>query len=185
MKGFTIQHSIDLLEKAVKDGGGSSGATTAADVSYDNTTSHLTADDVQEAIDELNTAIGLIETGVHYSTSERKIGTWLEGEDLYQRTYIYENTSGLSGSSDYEIATLTSDINVKEITGIILSSADHKSYPVPYIGSSSKATVARIDSDNKLVINCNGDSWATTYTPIIITIRYTKTPAQSTRSKKK
>lgn len=57
MKGYTIQHSIDLLEKAVENGGGSGGVTTAADVSYDNTSSHLTADDVQEAIDELNTAI--------------------------------------------------------------------------------------------------------------------------------
>ena len=34
--------------------------TTAADVSYDNTSSGLTADDVQDAIDELNTAIGNI-----------------------------------------------------------------------------------------------------------------------------
>ena len=53
MKGFTIQNSIDLLEKAVEKGGGSGGSTTAESVTYDNTTSHLTADDVQEAIDEV------------------------------------------------------------------------------------------------------------------------------------
>lgn len=53
MKGYTIQNSIDLLEKAVKEGGGSGGPTTAESVTYDNTTSHLTADDVQEAIDEV------------------------------------------------------------------------------------------------------------------------------------
>lgn len=34
--------------------------TTAADVSYDNTSSGLTADDVQDAIDELNTTTGAI-----------------------------------------------------------------------------------------------------------------------------
>lgn len=34
--------------------------TTAEDVSYDNTDSGLTADDVQEAIDELDTTIGTI-----------------------------------------------------------------------------------------------------------------------------
>lgn len=55
MKGYTIQNSIDLLEK--KGGGGGGGASSAADVSYDNTTSHLTADDVQEAIDEINAKI--------------------------------------------------------------------------------------------------------------------------------
>ena len=52
MKGFTIQNSIDLLEKTVQDGI-SGGSTTAEKVTYDNTTSHLTADDVQEAIDEI------------------------------------------------------------------------------------------------------------------------------------
>ena len=54
MKGYTIQNSIDMLEKAIENGSGSGGASTAADVSYDNTSSGLTADDVQEAIDELN-----------------------------------------------------------------------------------------------------------------------------------
>lgn len=53
MKGFTIQNSIDLLEKN-SGGGGGPVSVTAADVSYDNTSSLLTADDVQEAIDEVN-----------------------------------------------------------------------------------------------------------------------------------
>ena len=59
MKGYTIQNSISLLEKAEK-GGGSGGASSASDVSYDNTVSGLTADDVQEAIDELNADITTI-----------------------------------------------------------------------------------------------------------------------------
>lgn len=55
MKGYTIQHSINLLEDSVEDlEARPSGGGAAADVSYDNTTSHLTADDVQDAIDELN-----------------------------------------------------------------------------------------------------------------------------------
>lgn len=55
MRGFTIQNSIDLLEK--NGGGGSPVAPTASDVSYDNTSSGLTADTVQEAIDELKSDI--------------------------------------------------------------------------------------------------------------------------------
>lgn len=57
MKGYTIQHSIDLLEKAVENSGGSGGASTASEVSYDNTTSGLVATNVQAAIDELDTGI--------------------------------------------------------------------------------------------------------------------------------
>lgn len=53
MKGYTIQNSINKLEEKVEKLKGSGGASTAANVSYDNSTSHLTADDVQEAIDEV------------------------------------------------------------------------------------------------------------------------------------
>lgn len=79
MKGYTIQHSIDLLEKAVDSGGGSS---SAADVSYDNTESGLTATNVQTAIDELseddaaadvtydNTVSGLVATNVQSAIDE-------------------------------------------------------------------------------------------------------------------
>ena len=51
MKKYTIQASIDELEKKVAAGGG--GASSAEDVSYDPTTSGLTATNVQAAIDEL------------------------------------------------------------------------------------------------------------------------------------
>ena len=50
MKGFTIQNSIDLLEKNAKGGD-----TSAESVTYDNTTSQLEATNVQGAIDEVNT----------------------------------------------------------------------------------------------------------------------------------
>lgn len=48
MKGYTIQRSIDLLEK-----GGGRAAGAASDVSYDSTASGISATNVQAAIDEL------------------------------------------------------------------------------------------------------------------------------------
>lgn len=56
MKGFTIQHSIDLLEKKVDQNTGG-GASSASQVSYDNAESGLTSDNVQGAIDELKNDI--------------------------------------------------------------------------------------------------------------------------------
>ena len=50
--------------------------TTAADVSYDNTSSGLTADDVQEAIDEITTRTTVAEktaTGTGYSVTYTEI----------------------------------------------------------------------------------------------------------------
>lgn len=61
MKGYTIKESIDLLEKRVDNAGG--GGTTAANVSYDNTTSSLTATNVQAAIDEVAAGITEALTG--------------------------------------------------------------------------------------------------------------------------
>lgn len=61
MKGYTIQNSIDLLERG--GSGSSGGASTAADISYDNTTSGLTATDVQAAIDEVAAGIAEALTG--------------------------------------------------------------------------------------------------------------------------
>lgn len=74
MKGYTIQKSIDLLEK---NGGGSGGASSAANVSFDNTGTGLSGTNVQTAIGELDTR------GI-YSTEEIKIGKY-NGKDLFRK----------------------------------------------------------------------------------------------------
>ena len=78
MKGYTIQNSIDLLEK---NGGGSGGASSAANVSFDNTDTGLVGTNVQSAIEEVN--VNLV-NAVTYSNEEIKIGTY-NGKDLYRK----------------------------------------------------------------------------------------------------
>lgn len=74
----TIIGAINEINAKIPEGG-----TTAAGVSYDNTASGLTADDVQEAIDELKDDIDAISPVV---TNRRVIftadsyGTWNDGE---------------------------------------------------------------------------------------------------------
>ena len=50
--------------------GGGGGASTAAEVSYDNTTSHMTATDVQAAIDELKSSGGGTASGTSYDNTQ-------------------------------------------------------------------------------------------------------------------
>ena len=78
-----------------------SGASTAADVTYDNTVSGLTADDVQEAIDEL-----AARNAQHvYSNTETEVGKWLNNESVYEKSYEVDNPT-----NDMVIdSTLTSD----------------------------------------------------------------------------
>lgn len=84
MKGYTIQNSIELLEK--KAGSGSGGASTAAEVSFDNTGSGLDATNVQTAISEVNSNVDEISGRFDYSTDEKVIGKFVNGKPLYQKT---------------------------------------------------------------------------------------------------
>ena len=76
MKGYTIQHSIELLEKQAGSG---SGASTASDVSFDNTGTGLVSTDVQ-------TALGEIVARSDISSTEKLIGTY-NGDPLYAKTF--------------------------------------------------------------------------------------------------
>ena len=126
MKGFTIQNSIDLLEKAVESG---SGGTTAASVTYDNTTSHLTADDVQEAIDELDSIIDALPEVGTISTTEKIVGKWLDGRDICQKafeiasdiTFTADTWTDLTGCSndgmDFVLSTFVLQYDSGEFAG--------------------------------------------------------------------
>ena len=177
MKGYTIQHSIDLLEKAVENGGGSGGASTAADVSYDNTTSHLTADDVQEAIDELNTKIGAIDTGIHYSGEEQLVGTWTDGSNLYAKTF-----TGTSPANDTATPIVDLDDNtatIRNFDGMI------GSRKCPSYGGSTSYVECWITT-NGYQLGCIAKGSDYQSKPFVIRVLYTKTaPEAQTNTRKK
>ena len=172
MKGYTIQHSINLLEKAVENGG--SGGSTAADISYDNTSSHLTADDVQEAIDELNTAIGQISGDVTISSTESKIGTY-DGEDLYAKTFeISFTTSGYLVQNQIYIGDVNNlaPADASRVLRVVVTEG------LKYMGGNTD----KVGDDWVTTIVC---IYAQTATPIKGTIFYTKTaPTRKTTKKK-
>ena len=58
--------------------GSGSGGGSASSVTYDNTTSGLTATNVQGAIDELASAVHV------YSTTAKKVGKWTDNKDVYE-----------------------------------------------------------------------------------------------------
>lgn len=114
MKGYTIQNSIDLLEKG---GTGSSGSTTATNVSYDNSVSSLTADNVQAAIDEVAASVPTIaQYGVNRSTTEHVIGKWIDGSDLYEKVIPITGLGSTAGHTDFTVSD--TDINVVYLAGI-------------------------------------------------------------------
>ena len=100
MKGYTIQHSIELLEKNV--GSGSGGASTAAQVSFDNTGTGLVATNVQ-------TAIGELDGRDNYSTSEAIIGKWIDGRPIYRKVIDF---GALPNNTHKEVAHNIADLDL-------------------------------------------------------------------------
>ena len=89
----------------------------AENTSYDNSTSGLTADNVQEAIDENAEAIGALNSRTEYVEAEVPIGTWVNGKTIYRKcvlnnVYVNESTSISLPDVDELISVKGSGINV-------------------------------------------------------------------------
>ena len=151
-------------------GGGGGNEIQAGNVVYDNTTSGLTADDVQEAIDEV---IAMIPQGggdVEYSTTEHKIGTWVDGSDLYEKTVSVgplPNTT--TKNVDPQITGLD---KIVELTGI----ADNGSgdiIPLPYVNYAAPSEgITLLFTNGNISIATGGD--VSSFTSAYVTLRYTK-----------
>lgn len=98
----TIIGAINELHAEI--GGGSSPSIPASDVTYDNITSGLTADDVQEALDEIVSMI----PSVPAATSEVQRGTLTAGQTSVVLTFasqtIGANTLVDIYTGDYDVA---------------------------------------------------------------------------------
>lgn len=105
-----------------------------------------------------------------YSTTERVVGKWINNKPLYEITYEYTN-SGISSTT--AIISLTSDIVVRDIKGVLCSN-DGRVYMLPY-SSGNSTTSFRVNTSNQIEVVINNDSWSSSYTPWYITIQYTKT----------
>lgn len=110
-----------------------------------------------------------------YSTEEKEIGCWQDGKPLYQRSFIYNNTSGISATTN--LAEISIDFVVHDIECAVINSQDGRSYPLPYFNGNKTTALVTYTENSKQYIRVviNNDSWSNLYTPWIITIRYTKT----------
>ena len=172
MKGYTIQHSIELLEKNAGNGG--SGASTAADVSYNNTSSGLTADDVQEAIDEIVNDIPTIaDYGRNYSATEKVVGSWVDGRDVFEKVIVTEAAYSVSNSNLTTITEVsTSNIDLL-IDGTFIRIGNKAPVPCNFDASGSTLQARQCTSVNTLEFAIGS----------IIIMTYVKT-ATSTKKKK-
>lgn len=168
MKGYTIQNSINLLEKNAK-GGGSGGSTSAANVTFDNTQTALVATNVQGALDEVVDMIKALPTLSDAETPIYKIGDDVVYRKVIDFGALPNNTDK---TVDHGIANYGTTIYVK---GMMYTSAV-ASYGEDLTG------IARVDSRATGVKIATTADYST-YTAKV-TIYYTKTSeAKKTRKK--
>ena len=175
MKGYTIQNSINLLEK--KAGSGSGGASTAAEVSFDNTDTGLVATNVQGALGEIDNRFA-------YSTTEKAVGKWTDGSTLYETTvHINALPAAVSTGTDYPHGIA----NIDKIIGIsgIISFPGGNVSPIPYVISKADAIASQIGlvvNTTNIVINVGTDRSGCSAD---VTLRYLKTASEAKSTRKK
>lgn len=165
MKGYTIQHSIELLEKEA--GSGSGGASTASEVSFDNTDTGLVATNVQSAISEL-----AISRYFPTDANEHRIG-----DNLYIKKCAGES---LASGEEVLIAGVTGDLLAAY--GYV-SESRYKFTINTYLDSNNSAQVFQTIESGDISIQ-TGTGFRGAYCIYVIYTKAAASDAKSTRKKK-
>lgn len=125
-----IENKIDITELQKRGGGGGGG--TAASVSYDNTSSHMTATDVQAALDELNLDIaeGLALVNTSVAANREAILGLEEDFSNIENKYVANGTSTFTftASGEHTIAEDLASAWAQFLTAI--QNGDHDYYTI-------------------------------------------------------
>ena len=91
----------------------------------------LSAENLNQMQDNIEEAINDVDKKLNYSTEEKVVGTWIDGEPIYRKVYYLT----------YSSQRIDDNINIgfdnwdKVITlrGLVLSNNDHSMFPIPGI----------------------------------------------------
>lgn len=110
-----------------------------------------------------------VATAPSYSTAEQEVGiNWVDGKPLYQRTFVYNNTSlNFGGSLDH-------DLNYSEIDVIFITNATHQRKTAKDLASSNCTSNLEICSTYFHYKYGQGEPGGTEDDYYYITVQYTK-----------
>ena len=133
---------------------------------------------IVELLKELKTNIENLPTGgtdISYSTDENKIGTWIDGSDMYQRSFLLENTGWGEGTWINNILeTEGSGINIVNWFGWVRCSGALNQYPLDYYRSSNEfMTVITSNNCDDIILRSNM-GLTIHLSDVFITIQYIK-----------
>lgn len=146
------------------------GSTFTKNVFEEYVPKSLTQAQIDDIVDNYNPVYSAA-TGVEYSTEERKVGTWIDGKPLYQKTYI-----GTTPSVDsISVISLASNVYTHRVEGYIIDS-NRSFIPVPsFWGDNGFVGLYINNINNKINIKLGSGVNAWANSQCYITIQYTKT----------
>ena len=132
-----------------------------------------------------------LENVTEASTTEHIVGKWVDGSDVYEKTIVINSLGYDTVGNFSEVGTIDNCAELLSLKGIIWNSAGNKARELPFIstelntGNSKVASLtfektADHGNDNAIIFYSN-DTWATA--KLIMTVRYTKTAAESSKKK--
>lgn len=141
------------------------------DVSYDNSVSELSSNNIQSALDEISNNLKVHEEDLKahkiYSTEETAIGTWIDGKTIYRK--IFE-TGALANNGTKAIASGVDVDSVVTLRGMV-SNGDYVS-PLPYVTDNENCiNITYRKSNGNINVNTYSDRSA--YSGYVI-FEYTK-----------
>ena len=120
-------------------------------------------------------------SGHNYSTEEKKIGTWIDGKPIYEKTLIFENLNDWTYVSadkvfEYALSNVVNDID-KTLFAHCHEDTNNSIYPIMFFVNSTPYNKAFFVEGGKLSITINsGVSYDTFVTrSFSIVVQYTKT----------
>lgn len=140
-------------------------ATQASDVAYDNTTSGLTADDVQGAVDGLALDVEKLKT---FSETEEVIGEWTDSSTLYRKVF---NVYSLSTGDNNIPLNITNLDKIVKIDSTF--SAWGYTYVAPIVSNDTANSINFTIGSNNIIVT-SGSNIAGNLTRLTIILTYTK-----------
>ena len=125
--------------------------------------------------------IKAVEPGEVYSTSERIVGTWIDGKPIYQKTFKYTTEIEISDTPTQtniaDISSLSIDTIVEPINGCCEWGNTINALPLTFISVSSTIHADFVTNSDlsAIVFRAYRNSGTTAINNLIATIRYTKT----------
>lgn len=122
---------------------------------------------VASALNQLYSTRGA--SSSNYSTEEQVVGTWIDGETLYQKTIVYNQLlPGNNGWADLTLDCTNMDNIVSQVAFYTLGSSQ-------FTSDGGRGWMIITKDLNKLQVGQNQTGGANTVILVAVTIQYTKT----------